>query len=823
MTALILLIVLGLVLTWASRRAAHAARRRDARIADLERHLRAVLDGTRDAVLVHADDGGVIAAGAAAAALLDVPVEQVLGVPVAELPVAWVTDDGSRVDPATVFARDVHVGPASRPPTVVGAVPATGAPVRWVQVSTEAVSTPDGRRELVTSFSDQTGPREIRAALARSEKQFQAAMENAPIGMALLDPRWRLEQVNAALAQLLGTTPEALRGRDLSALSHPEDRATERSAVHRLLSGEAQRFSTEKRYLRTDGQTVWAVLDVVLVRTEHGAPETFVAQVRDVTEARLQAEMLAHRAMHDPLTGLANRAHMHEVLTRALDHPDASGRVALLLVDLDEFKQINDRFGHPTGDEVLVHVGGVLRAATAGRGTVARLGGDEFVVVVEDPDAARVAFEIAGSIHTALRNPIRTQRRRLPVGASVGVAVADAGLTAGGAPAVLAAADTALYRAKAAGKHRTEVWEPSMGSSAGTRHGAAAELQAAIDAGQLLLHYQPTVDLSTGDVVGHEALVRWQHPERGLLLPGAFLATVDETGLGAALGATVIRQAVQYLARTADLGRWVSVNVSARHLGDGEFVRMVVEEVRAHGIAQGRLVVELVESELGEPGSRTRHDIDELRAAGVPVLLDDFGTGAAPLAYLRDLPVDGVKLDMSYAAGIPDDPAATRVILGLGAMAQHMDMVTIAAGIETAAQAQLLQRSGWRYGQGWFFGAGQSEPVQQLTHLPATDEPGPDAGPQDPGQAGRPAVDPPAATVAGPSGPSPRPAGPSGPSPRPAGPSGPSPRPAGPPAASTPPAVVPGRGGPVTGTSDAVPQQRAPAGMRIPVLEPLDG
>jgi EAL domain-containing protein (putative c-di-GMP-specific phosphodiesterase class I) len=307
----------------------------------------------------------------------------------------------------------------------------------------------------------------------------------------------------------------------------------------------------------------------------------------------------------------------------------------------------------------------------------------------------------------------------VPVNASIGVALADPTAITASAMAMLAAADTALYRAKADGRSRTVVYEPAMGSSASSKLAVAAELAAAIEAGQLLLHYQPTVDLSTGTVVGHEALVRWQHPQRGLLLPGVFLPTVTETGLGMALNATVIRQAVQYLARTTDLGRWVSVNVSAEHLGDGELVARVIDDVRSHGIAAGRLVVELTEGGLGQPGSRVRQEIADLRAAGVPVLVDDFGTGAAPLAYLRDLPVDGVKLDMSYAAGIPDDPVAARVSRALGALAREMEMVTVAEGIETAEQAVFLHRCGWRYGQGWYFGAGQSEPVLQLAYRPS--------------------------------------------------------------------------------------------------------
>lgn len=694
--------IVGLVL---ARRRAEAARA--ASSATLERRFAAVLAAGRDGVVVHAASGQVLLANEAAAATFDVPVAQLVGRRVTELPVRWVTEQEQEVAPGAVFGRRPSVDAS---PFVVGAAPHTGAPVRWVQASTRPVGAGDG--DLLTVLADVTGPREVRAALAQSELQFRLAMENAPIGMALADPQWRPREVNAALAALFGVEPAVLIGHDLSALSHPEDRGVERAQVQRLLAGEGERFSVEKRYLRPDGQVVWVVLDVVLVRAADGTPVHFVIQMRDITESRLQSEALAHRAMHDPLTGLANRSLMQDVLQRACEPPDAPGRVAVLAVDLDEFKQINDRYGHAAGDDVLVHVAGVLRAATSGRGLVARQGGDEFAIVVNGDDAARVAFEIAGSIHKGLVNPVRTHRRQLPIRASVGVAVAEPSILTTGAMGMLAAADAALYRAKGGGRSRTEVYDRSMTVTAGAKHGAAAELVHAIESGELVLHYQPTVDLATGQVVGHEALVRWQHPERGLLLPGSFLPTAVEGGLAVALGANVVRQAASYLARTADTGRWVSVNVSADQLGNGELAAQVLMAISRHRVGPGRLVIELTEAGLVDGASRVRHELAELRAAGVPVLLDDFGTGIAPLSYLRDLPVDGVKLDMSFTAGIPEDPAAQRVSRALGALARELEMITIAEGVETVEQAQFLRACGWEYGQGWLFGAGESEPVQ---------------------------------------------------------------------------------------------------------------
>ncbi|MCU1432043.1 MAG: hypothetical protein JWP95_1148 [Actinotalea sp.] len=705
--------LLAVLLIRSRARATTAAAAERRRAETYVTRMAAVMSAGRDGLVVHSATGRVLDANEAAARMLDLSSAELVGRQVTDLPVRWVTEEGQEVAPAAVFAARQSIGGSDGEPTpfTVGATPVSGAAPRWVQITTRTVPGPDGGKELLTALADVTGPREIRAALTRSETQFRAAMENAPIGMVLVDAQWRLQQVNRAFADLLGADEDKLIGRDLSAMSHPDDRAAERASVQRLLAGEGHRFTLEKRYLRVDGQTVWTVLDVVLVRTPDGVPDHFVAQVRDTTDSRLQSEMLSHRAMHDPLTGLANRSRMQEVLQAAVEQPGARDRVAVLVIDLDEFKQINDRYGHPAGDEVLVHVAGVLRAATAGRGTPARLGGDEFVVVILDPDAARVAFDVAAGIHNGLRNPVRTQRRKLTVRASIGIAVAEDSILVGGGMGMLAAADAALYRAKAAGRGRSEVYDRSMAESGSTRRGAAAELGEAIRSGQLVLHYQPIVELATGQVRGHEALVRWQHPDRGLLLPGSFLPTAEETGLGAALGMSVVTQAVAHLARTVQTGAWVSVNVSADQLGDGEFAGRVLSDIAQYRVAPGRLCVELTETSLVSAGTRIRHELTQLRNAGVPVMLDDFGTGVSPLSYLRDLPVNGVKLDMSFTAGIPHDPAAARVSRALGALAREMEMTTIAAGIEAQEQADFLRRCGWTYGQGWLFGAGQSEPV----------------------------------------------------------------------------------------------------------------
>ncbi|MDN4477152.1 putative bifunctional diguanylate cyclase/phosphodiesterase [Demequina lignilytica] len=670
----------------------------------LRQQFEAVMTSSRDGIMILTRTGDVALMSDVAAGILGLNAADTTGLPLSRLPLRCV-DQHHR----PLLGRDAFALTEEGRPRIIG-VPGRRGPddIRWLHIKADQVEqAPHGQPVTVVTIMDTTGLREAAEALNRSDAQFRRAMENAPTGMALVDLEWRLMEVNRAFAEMMGHTVAALRGTPFSALSHPQDIQAERDQLERLYEGYQSHFSLEKRYVRTDGNVVWAVLDVGLVRYAGGAPDHYVVQLRDTTDDRMHSELLAHRAMHDPLTGLANRTLLHEVLENLLAQPDADGRVGVIAVDLDGFKGLNDRFGHATGDSALVHVAGILRAATGGSGTVARIGGDEFVIAVQDPDCSKALFDIAASIHEGLKRPLAVKRHQIQLGASIGIAMADDDSLAGGSATLLSAADAAMYRAKAAGKSRTEVFEASMRTSHDSQSALGAELARAIEHGDLVLHYQPILELATRSVVGYEALVRWQHPTRGLLLPGAFLPLIEDKGLAVTLGAALVEQASQFLARHPSESTWVSLNVSADQLGDSEFADRVLSAIGRHHLTPQRIVVELTEASLVAPNTRIRHELTELRNAGVPILLDDFGTGVSPLSYLRDLPVSGVKLDMSFVAGIPEDPSGAKVSRALGALARELGLATIAEGIETEAQAEFLGRCGWRYGQGWLFGVAQ--------------------------------------------------------------------------------------------------------------------
>ncbi|MFP5360228.1 MAG: putative bifunctional diguanylate cyclase/phosphodiesterase [Actinomycetes bacterium] len=710
-----LLVLLALCAFYFFWRSARIRAQRDEALAqerDLRRQFEAVMTSARDGVIIAKPSGEVAMMSDLAGTILGVSAAGAYGVSLSRLPVRAVDAHLRPLLPAEAFAST-----EDGRPRVIGVPGRRGAEdIRWLHVRTRVVEDgPDGAMIVITVM-DTTGLREAAEALSRSDAQFRRAMENAPTGMALVDLEWRLTEVNRAFAEMMGSTVAALRGTPFSSLSHPQDLQAERDQLQRLYDGHQNHFSLEKRYVRGDGNVVWAVLDVGLVRFAGGAPDHYVVQLRDTTDDRMHSELLAHRAMHDPLTGLANRNLLHEVLTTLVAKPDAESRVGVIAVDLDGFKGLNDRFGHATGDSALVHVAGILRSATGSRGTVARIGGDEFVIAVEDPDCSKALFDIAAAIHDGLRRPLAVKRHQVQLGASLGIAMADDETVAGGGAALLSAADAAMYRAKAAGKSRTEVFEPSMRTTVDHQTALAAELARAIENGDLVLHYQPILELATRTVVGYEALVRWQHPTRGLLLPGAFLPLIDDRGLSVTLGAALVEQAATFLERGPSDSTWVSLNVSADQLGDSEFADRVLSAIGRHHLSPQRIVVELTEASLVAPNTRIRHELTELRNAGVPILLDDFGTGVSPLSYLRDLPVSGVKLDMSFVAGIPEDPAGAKVSRALGALARELGLATIAEGIETEAQAQFLSRCGWRYGQGWLFGVAQPAATVLATH-----------------------------------------------------------------------------------------------------------
>jgi diguanylate cyclase (GGDEF)-like protein len=449
-----------------------------------------------------------------------------------------------------------------------------------------------------------------------------------------------------------------------------------------------------------------------------------VVNYRDVTERKLFEERLRHQAFHDPLTDLPNRALFMDKLWHALDYMEHRGQpVAVLFMDLDNFKLINDSFGHEVGDLLLVSVAERLRQCLRPEDTAARFGGDEFTILLEAVADASDAVRVAERITHALKAPFTLNGREVFVNTSIGIALATSGRER--PTDLLRNADVALYRAKASGKAACEVFNAAMNILALERLDLQAELTRAIERGEFALHYQPQLELPTGKITGWEALVRWRHPERGLLLPVAFLSVAEESGLITQIGKLVLeeacRQAKEWQEQhpAADAPLKMSVNISARQFQrPDELVREVAQVLEETGLAPGSLVLEITESMIMKEAERNVDVLERLRGLGVQVAVDDFGTGYSSLAYLKRFPVDMLKVDKSFVDGLGENLEDTAIVEAVINLAHALGLRTVAEGIETTGQLDQLRALGCELGQGYYFS--RPLPAHKASALPAS-------------------------------------------------------------------------------------------------------
>jgi diguanylate cyclase len=436
----------------------------------------------------------------------------------------------------------------------------------------------------------------------------------------------------------------------------------------------------------------------------YGGLEQHVAE-RTAQLEQAQAE-LRHLALNDALTGLANRTLLGDRIGQALARCERGALPpTMLALDLDGFKLINDSLGHAGGDTVLVEVARRLRAVARQTDTVARLGGDEFAVLITDT-TPKDALRVAERALERLQQPVKVNDQMASFGASVGVRF---GLRRQSAESLLRDADTALYVAKGRGRNNIQVFKPAMHAAALARLQITEELQTALKADELILHYQPFVDLATGRIVGAEALVRWQHPQRGLLPPVEFIPRAEETGLIIQLGQRVIREGIH------QLQEWqhelalppsfrLHVNTSPVEFRSSGLVPFVLHTLTHHHVPASSLVLEITESGLMTDEDEIMQALRDLRSAGVGLAIDDFGTGYSSISYLRRLPVDTVKIDRSLVTGIETDPSERRLVAAIIQLIAAVSLTPIAEGVETAEQAAQLRALGCPYGQGHHLG-----------------------------------------------------------------------------------------------------------------------
>ena len=542
---------------------------------------------------------------------------------------------------------------------------------------------------------------------AGDARLLQAVFAQAGVGVGISDVTGRILVVNAAFAKMFGydDDEEFAATFQITNLSHPDDPPGVWDLYAKLMRGEVDRVSIEKPHRHRDGHTVWNSINVSLIRDPDGAPAYTLALFEDVTKRHQLQERIRHQALHDPLTGLPNRAQFFERLTGAFEDPRS--RVGVCYVDLDGFKAINDTLGHDAGDKLLVEVADRLRSCLRRPGQLAaRLGGDEFIVLVPQPDGAGEVIELADAVVRAVASPIDIDGHPIVVSASVGVMEEQVANTS--EVDLMKGADASLVWAKESGRNRWAVYDPEREN---TRYCLPTAMRAALDRGEFFLVYHPIVRLTDNRMIGAEALLRWEHPTLGTLLPGRFIDLAEDNGLIVPLTAYVIEQACRqargWLSSSPGRQPFVSVNVSASNIRDPGFLPMVERVLADTGLPAHALQLEITESANLTTFEASAARLHEVSALGAGIAIDDFGTGFSSLAYLRTLPIDVVKLAGEFIENIDDnlhdrlaDEQIARAMIDL---AHTLGLTVTAEQVETPGQAARLRAMGGDAAQGWYF------------------------------------------------------------------------------------------------------------------------
>jgi diguanylate cyclase (GGDEF)-like protein/PAS domain S-box-containing protein len=533
---------------------------------------------------------------------------------------------------------------------------------------------------------------------------YKAIVDQAMGPMLVVDLEGRVSIATPAMCKTLGLQQTDLVGQLLEDLVHPEDgvviaRLHARPCVPLRASVLCRLRSATDEWLDAE----LALTDLRDNAEVHGV----VVAMRDTSHRRLADEALVHTALHDPLTGLPNRALLLDRLGHALARASRNaGQTAVLFLDLDNFKVVNDSLGHLAGDLLLIEAAHRLLASVRATDTVARFGGDEFAVLLEDVSDVSEAVAKAERLANALRQPLEVDGREVRPDVSIGVALSSGG---GDVPDdLLRRADLAMYQAKAAGKGRCSVFEPSMQARADARLELETGLRQALDRGELRVHFQPILALDDGHISGFEALVRWARPGHGLFSPVEFVPVAEDTGLIVPLGEWVLAEACRRLRlwqtrypHAADLS--VSVNVSPRQLRHSSLVADVARIIQASGLDPACVTLEITESALVQDAEETTRVLHQLKAIGVQLAIDDFGTGYSSLSYLRRLPVDMLKIDRSFVNGLGENERDDAIVRGILELAGTLQLTTTAEGIETDTQLATVRRLGGASGQGFLF------------------------------------------------------------------------------------------------------------------------
>ncbi|HZH35508.1 MAG TPA: EAL domain-containing protein [Pyrinomonadaceae bacterium] len=551
----------------------------------------------------------------------------------------------------------------------------------------------------------------ISRALKESEEYFRTAFDHAA-GMALVSPEGRWIEVNESLCVILGYTEQELLEKGFQTITHPDDLGNDIANMYKLLKGTISSYQLEKRYSHKCGQTVWVLQSASLIRDAENSPRHVIFQIQDISDRKKAEAQIHHAAFHDALTGLPNRSLFSDRLSLAVERVKRmeNYKFAVLFVDLDRFKVVNDSLGHDMGDKLLIDLSRRLERCLRKIDTVARLGGDEFAILLDDISSVEDVTEVVSRIQQSLEMAFYLEGHEFFTTVSIGVAYSMIGYDR--PEDILRDADTAMYRAKAKGKARHEVFDIGMHKRAVEALTLENELRRAIENDEILPHYQPIVSLESGEIVGFEALARWQHPRRGMVSPADFIPIAEETSLIIPIGMTMLQKACQ------QMGEWqnasligqeptVSVNLSSRQFKKAGLLDDIKNILRDTGLKPSNLRLEVTESVVMEDVNSAADMLRHLQSMGVQISIDDFGTGYSSLSYLHRFPFDILKIDRSFVSRMNIDRESWGIVKTIVTLASELGKDIVAEGVESKEQREMLQSLGCKYGQGYFF----SKPV----------------------------------------------------------------------------------------------------------------
>lgn len=561
--------------------------------------------------------------------------------------------------------------------------------------------------------------RQYLAASDEAVRKMASVVDNSPNLVAVLDKHWHLDYANPTYWNISGfVIGEALSG--ARALLLPADSEIAPEQIHEVLANRHARgdsvpkWQCEYRAQCRDGGRRWINQSISAIWSDCHEVEYYICIGQDISYLKENQERIESLAYYDQLTGLHNRVLLKEYLHQSLRHClREREKMALLYLDLDHFKRVNDSLGHEAGDDLLREVARRLRECLRSEDVVARLGGDEFAVALERVGSAQYAFVVANKIISELNKPLLLDGQEVFVGVSIGITIAPD--DSDSIDVLMKNADLAMYQAKEAGRNVFRFYTQEMNEAVEKRLQLEREIRQALKRDEFVLYYQPIVELNTGRVVSAEALIRWQHPERGLLSPAEFIPLAEDSGLIVDVGRWVIRTACQQAkALEANFAEPIDicVNISARQLHDEHFVedfRLLLEEYR---LAPERLTMEITESTLMTYHGAAMERIRALKQLGVGLAIDDFGTGYSSLSHLKRLPVDSLKVDRSFVEDLPDDEEDRAITTLIVAMAKSLRYNVVVEGIETEPQLMFLIERGCQFGQGYYFG--RAVPMHQL-------------------------------------------------------------------------------------------------------------